>query len=125
MDYSTLHPLLFFAVFLVSQSIGSRAFRKLTLVQQQAAKEEQSILWWVMVPLFVWLVLSVSFADKIISSAWIFALCVLGFVVPTLFFFTWMNLRLRAKQLPSSYLKSLITSQAVLLGGCLLVLFWR
>lgn len=122
MDYSTLHPLLLFAVFIVSHSIDYTAFKKLTLEQQQAAKTVQSILLWLMIPLFVVVGAVICFADKIESVAWMPALFALAFAVPMLIIFTWENRRLRAKELPASYLNHRRLSKAVLVGGCLLFL---
>jgi membrane associated rhomboid family serine protease len=124
MDSSTLYPLLSFAVFLVSQSVHNKAFVKLTQEQQQAAGSVQSVLLWLMIPLFVIVGMVIWFADDIESVAWIRAVYGLSWGVPMLIIFTWENRRLRAKNLPASYLKERLFSQSVLVVGCLLILLW-
>jgi cytochrome bd-type quinol oxidase subunit 2 len=122
MDYSTFYPLSFFAVALVSQSIHDNALRKLTPEQQQAAGTVQSIVRWLMIPLFVVVGVVIWFMDEIKSVASMYALSALSWAGPMLIIFTWENRRLRAKELPASYLNQRRLSQAVLVGGCLLFL---
>jgi len=62
------------------------------------------------------------FMDEIESIAWIYTLSAMSWAVPMLIIFTWENRRLKAKQLPASYLRERLISQAVLIGGCLLFL---
>jgi hypothetical protein len=122
MDSSALYPFLCFAIFLVSQSIHDNAFRKLTLEQQRSAGLAQSILLRLMIPLFVVVGVVIWFMDEIESIAWIYTLSAMSWAVPMLIIFTWENRRLKAKQLPASYLRERLLSQAVLIGGCLLFL---
>jgi FtsH-binding integral membrane protein len=125
MDSSTLYPFLCFAVFLVSHSIDFHAYAKLTHVQQEAAKTVQSIVPWFLVPFIAALGLVFWFGDKIEPLVWMKLLCALALAVPMSIVFTWENRRLRSKDLPSSYLKERLMSQAVLLGGGLsLILLW-
>lgn len=120
MDYPTLFPYLFFAVFLSSQSIHDNAFKKLTPAQQQAAGAVQSVVLCLMIPLFVVVGVVIWFMDEIESVAWMYTLSALSWAGPMLIIFTWENHRLRTKELPASYLKARRLSQAVLVGGSLL-----
>jgi hypothetical protein len=106
----------------VSQSIHDNAFRKLTPEQQRSAGLAQSILLRLMIPLFVVVGVVIWFMDEIESIAWIYTLSAMSWAVPMLIIFTWENRRLKAKQLPASYLRERLLSQAVLIGGCLLFL---
>ena len=123
MDFSTLFPLLFVAVIWVSNSIEKQAFTKLNPEQQRAAQAPNSILVWL--PLFVTIGIVVWFEDKIESIATMYVLFAVSWAVPMLIIFAWQIHRLKAKELPSSYLKNRLISQAILLGGGLLILFWR
>lgn len=118
MDDSLLKLVLGSAAFLVSIFINLRAYAKLTPEQQQDVKSAQSVRALLGIPLLMSFWLTNASVGKGVSVGWLYTLV---WTFSLLIIVAWEHRRLRARELPSGYLKSHLIMEALFIGGAALI----
>lgn len=118
MDDSLLKLVLGSATFLVSIFINLLGYAKLTPEQQQDVKSAQSVRALLVIPLLMSFWLTNASVGKGVSVGWLYTLV---WTFSLLITVAWEHRRLRARELPSGYLKSHLIMEALFIGGAALI----
>jgi len=118
MDFSLFLNALGFIAILFSIRLNIQAYAKLPPEQQRSIKAAQAPRLLFVIPLLVSFWLTSTSVGKQASIGWLHALV---WTVSLLITVAWEHRRLRARELPSGYLKSHLIMEALFIGGAALI----